>query len=71
MERQLLKTGTFGLVLVSDLCIETMGPRMPADPTKPAGKFYTKFGRHLHSVGHRVRSPYFFTATTFAADPFA
>jgi Glyoxalase/Bleomycin resistance protein/Dioxygenase superfamily len=43
-----------GLVLISDLCIETMGPRMPVDPTKPVGKFYTKFGRHLHSVGYKV-----------------
>jgi hypothetical protein len=43
-----------GLLLVSDLCIETMAPSMPADPTKPVGKFYTKFGRHLHSVGYKV-----------------
>ena len=43
-----------GLLLVSDLCIETMAPNMPADPTKPVGKFYTKFGRHLHSVGYKV-----------------
>jgi hypothetical protein len=43
-----------GLLLISDLCIETMAPNMPADPTKPVGKFYTKFGRHLHSVGYKV-----------------
>jgi catechol 2,3-dioxygenase-like lactoylglutathione lyase family enzyme len=43
-----------GLLLVSDLCIETMAPNLPADPTKPVGKFYTKFGRHLHSVGYKV-----------------
>ena len=43
-----------GLVVISDLCIETMAPKMPADPTKPVGKFYTKFGRHLHSVGYKV-----------------
>jgi hypothetical protein len=43
-----------GLLLVSDLCIETMAPNMPADPTRPVGKFYTKFGRHLHSVGYKV-----------------
>jgi hypothetical protein len=43
-----------GLVLISDLCIETMAPKMPADPVKPVGKFYTKFGRHLHSVGYKV-----------------
>jgi hypothetical protein len=27
---------------------------LPADPTKPVGKFYTKFGRHLYSVGYKV-----------------
>jgi hypothetical protein len=43
-----------GLLLVSDLCIETMAPNMPADPAKPVGKFYTRFGRHLHSVGYKV-----------------
>jgi catechol 2,3-dioxygenase-like lactoylglutathione lyase family enzyme len=43
-----------GLVLISDLCVETMAPKMPADPTKPVGKFYTKFGQHLHSVGYMV-----------------
>jgi catechol 2,3-dioxygenase-like lactoylglutathione lyase family enzyme len=43
-----------GLVQIGDLCIETMAPNMPADPTKPVGKFYTKFGRHLHSVGYKV-----------------
>jgi catechol 2,3-dioxygenase-like lactoylglutathione lyase family enzyme len=43
-----------GLLLISDLCIETMAPNMPADPTKPVGKFYTKYGHHLHSVGYKV-----------------
>jgi catechol 2,3-dioxygenase-like lactoylglutathione lyase family enzyme len=43
-----------GLVLISDLCIETMAPNMPPDLTKPVGKFYTKFGQHLHSVGYKV-----------------
>jgi catechol 2,3-dioxygenase-like lactoylglutathione lyase family enzyme len=43
-----------GLLLISDLCIETMAPKMPADPAKPVGKFYTKFGQHLHSVGYKV-----------------
>ncbi|MGX7680152.1 VOC family protein [Jatrophihabitans sp. DSM 45814] len=43
-----------GLIIVSDLCIETMAPNMPADPLKPVGKFYTKFGQHLHSVGYKV-----------------
>jgi hypothetical protein len=43
-----------GLVQISDLCIETMAPNLPANPSKPVGKFYTKFGRHLHSVGAKV-----------------
>jgi hypothetical protein len=43
-----------GLIQIADLCIETMAPKMPADPTKPVGRFYTKFGRHLHSVGYKV-----------------
>jgi hypothetical protein len=43
-----------GLVQISDLCIETMAPRMPADPAKPVGKFYARFGQHLHSVGYKV-----------------
>jgi catechol 2,3-dioxygenase-like lactoylglutathione lyase family enzyme len=43
-----------GLVVIGDLCIETMAPNMPVDPSKPVGKFYTKYGRHLHSVGYKV-----------------
>jgi hypothetical protein len=42
------------LIMISDLCIETMAPNMPADPAKPVGRFYTKFGEHLHSVGYLV-----------------
>src|SRR5258708_13032292 len=42
-----------GLIQISDLCIETMAPNLPADPTKPVGKFYSKFGKHLHSVGYK------------------
>lgn len=40
--------------MVSDLCIETMAPNQPVDPRRPVGKFYTKFGQHLHSVGYKV-----------------
>jgi catechol 2,3-dioxygenase-like lactoylglutathione lyase family enzyme len=43
-----------GLVMISDLCIETMAPNTPVNPAKPVGKFYTKFGQHLHSVGYLV-----------------
>lgn len=43
-----------GLIMISDLCIETMAPNLPADVTKPVGKFYSKFGQHLHSVGYHV-----------------
>ncbi|GAA1261903.1 hypothetical protein GCM10009677_11880 [Sphaerisporangium rubeum] len=43
-----------GLIMISDLCIETMAPNVPVDPAKPVGKFYTKYGKHLHSVGYKV-----------------
>ncbi|MEV3913106.1 VOC family protein [Streptomyces canus] len=43
-----------GLIMISDLCIETMAPNTPVDAAKPVGKFYTKFGQHLHSVGYLV-----------------
>lgn len=43
-----------GLIMISDLCIETMAPNTPVDVTKPVGKFYSKFGQHLHSVGYLV-----------------
>jgi catechol 2,3-dioxygenase-like lactoylglutathione lyase family enzyme len=42
------------LLMVGDLCIETMAPKMPARTDLPVGKFFTKFGRHLHSVGYKV-----------------
>src|SRR5260221_12688657 len=43
-----------GLIQISDFCVETMAPNLPADPTKPVGKFYSKFGKHLHSVSYKV-----------------
>lgn len=43
-----------GLLQIGDLCIETMAPNIPVDVTKPVGKFYSRFGKHLHSVGYRV-----------------
>jgi hypothetical protein len=42
------------LMMVGDLCVETMAPRKPVDANRSVGKFYTKFGRHLHSVGYKV-----------------
>ncbi|GGV28840.1 hypothetical protein GCM10010182_59750 [Actinomadura cremea] len=42
------------LLMVGDLCIETMAPRMPADAHFPVGRFYQRFGSHLHSVGYKV-----------------
>jgi catechol 2,3-dioxygenase-like lactoylglutathione lyase family enzyme len=43
-----------GLLMVSDLCVETMAPNFPVNVEKPVGKFYSKFGQHLHSVGYKV-----------------
>ncbi|SEP23453.1 VOC family protein [Trujillonella endophytica] len=42
------------LLMVGDLCIETMAPRLPADPRFSVARFHTKYGRHLHSVGYKV-----------------
>jgi len=42
------------LLMVGDVCIETMAPNFPIDVNKPVGKFYSKFGEHLHSVGYKV-----------------
>jgi len=42
------------LIMIGDYCVETMAPNFPVDPTKPVGKFYSKFGQHLHSVGYKV-----------------
>jgi hypothetical protein len=42
------------VAVVSDFAIEVMAPNKPVDATKPIGKFFTKFGSHLHSVGYEV-----------------
>src|SRR5699024_2824842 len=42
------------LYMVGNVCIETMAPNFPVDETKPVGKFYSRFGQHLHSVGYKV-----------------
>lgn len=42
------------LIEISDFCVEVMAPNKPVNPQLPVGKFYTKFGQHLHSVGYKV-----------------
>lgn len=42
------------LIMVGDLCVETMAPHLPVDSSKPVGRFFSRFGRHLHSVGYKV-----------------
>jgi catechol 2,3-dioxygenase-like lactoylglutathione lyase family enzyme len=42
------------LLMVGDLCVETMAPRLPADERFSVARFHTKYGRHLHSVGYKV-----------------
>jgi catechol 2,3-dioxygenase-like lactoylglutathione lyase family enzyme len=39
------------MVLFGDVCVEPMAPGMPADPARPVGRFHTKFGQHMYSVG--------------------
>ena len=42
------------LIMIGDYCVEVMAPNQPVNPQLPVGKFYTKFGQHLHSVGYKV-----------------
>ena len=42
------------LAVISDFCIEPMAPKEPADPRMPVGRFFGKYGSHLHSVGYTV-----------------
>lgn len=47
------------LLMVRDLCVEVMAPAMTDtgevnSPQLPVGRFYSKFGQHLHSVGYFV-----------------
>src|SRR5581483_9074061 len=42
------------LCVVSDMCIETMAPNQPPDPTKPVGRFFLKHGQTFHSTGFQV-----------------
>jgi hypothetical protein len=47
------------LLMVRDLCVEVMAPALTDagevnSPQLPVGRFYSKFGQHLHSVGYFV-----------------
>jgi hypothetical protein len=42
------------LLMIGDLCVETMAPQPPVDPATPVGKFFTKFGSHWHSIGYQI-----------------
>lgn len=44
------------LLMVSDLCVETMAPELPVDVATPVGKFYDRFGDHWHSIGFTVEN---------------
>lgn len=39
------------LLMVSDFCVETVAPELPADDATAFGRFHTRFGERLHSVG--------------------
>ena len=42
------------LLMISDLCVETMAPDLPPDLGTPVGRFYDRFGDHWHSIGFTV-----------------
>lgn len=42
------------LLMIGDLCVETMAPEAPVDPATPVGKFFQRFGSHWHSIGFTV-----------------
>jgi hypothetical protein len=39
------------LLMVSDFCVETVAPELPADDATAFGRFYARHGQRLHSVG--------------------
>ncbi len=39
------------LLMVSDLCVETVAPDLPADEATAFGRFFARRGQQLHSVG--------------------
>ena len=42
------------LMAVSDLCVESMAPKQPADERFPVGRFYLRHGPRFHSLGCMV-----------------
>jgi hypothetical protein len=42
------------LLMIGDLCVETMAPEPPVDSGTPVGRFFERFGRHWHSIGYTV-----------------
>ena len=42
------------LMAVSDLCIESMAPKQPANDRYPVGRFYLRHGSRFHSLGTLV-----------------
>jgi hypothetical protein len=40
------------LLLIGDLCVETMAPEPPVDTATPVGRFYERFRSHWHSIGY-------------------
>ncbi|MFD9664267.1 VOC family protein [Rhodococcus sp. NPDC059968] len=44
-------------VHIADLCIEIIAPAKPVNTQLPVGKFFSKHGSRLHSVGYQVDDP--------------
>ena len=42
------------LIAVSDLCVESMAPKQPADDRYPVGRFYLRHGSRFHSLGFLI-----------------
>jgi hypothetical protein len=42
------------LLAVSDLCVETMAPKLPANDAYPVGRYFLRHGARFHSLGSLV-----------------
>jgi hypothetical protein len=42
------------LLAVSDLCVETMAPKLPPNEAYPVGRYYLRHGARFHSLGSLV-----------------